>query len=209
MMAFFLRLTLRMVVSVFIFALVWLAGLVWFTQQIPQSATQNSVKTDAIVALTGGSGRIDYGLRLLAEGKARKLFVSGMETRMSPATLINRFGGERAPVILAQPDAVVILGFDADSTIGNAMETARWAQREGLRSLRLVTANYHMPRALREFHFMMPGALIIPDPVIPDDFSVDAWWKPRSKSSQLVLSEYHKYIAAILRHQLITISGDA
>ena len=59
-------------------AIAWLAGLVWFVGLVPRNAAADPAATDAIVVLTGGSQRVENGLSLLAEGKAKKLFVSGV-----------------------------------------------------------------------------------------------------------------------------------
>lgn len=175
----------------------WLAGFVWFVQQVPREATDDTQHTDAIVVLTGGKGRIAYGLKLLSEGRASRLFISGVEDGLTLSDLaIHNYGS-----------AVVMLGYDARNTIGNAMETAQFMRKEHLKSLRLVTASYHMPRALYEMHFQMRGVLIVPDPVFPADFDADRWWTGNA-SSLILLSEYHKYIAARLRHWLLRISGE-
>ena len=59
------------------------------------------------------------------------------------------------------------LGYGADDTAGNARETAEWMAREKLASLILVTSNFHMPRALLEFHAAMPDVDIIPRATAP------------------------------------------
>ena len=40
----------------------WAAGLVRFATQIPDTVAEPDTLTDAIVVLTGGSGRLDAGL---------------------------------------------------------------------------------------------------------------------------------------------------
>ena len=92
----------------------------------------------------------------------------------------------------------MVLGHTADDTRGNATETARWIKKEGFRSLRLVTANYHMPRSLLEFNRLMTGIRIIPHPVFPKGFKAERWWV-RWGSLRLVVSEYAKYLIALVR----------
>lgn len=185
--------------------LLWLLGYVWFVMQVPTRTAQDVARTDAIVVLTGGSGRIDYGLKLLAQGKGSRLFITGVESRLSPDKLVARYKPALAELGRDTENnaAVIKLGYDARNTIGNAMETAQWMRREHLKSIRLVTANYHMPRALGEFRYAMPDILIIPDPALPEDFDIDRWWT-LDASSKLLLSEYHKFMAATLRHWLIS-----
>jgi uncharacterized SAM-binding protein YcdF (DUF218 family) len=69
---------------------------------------------------------------------------------------------------------------------------------QGFKSLRLVTANYHMPRSLLEFRHAMPDLEIVPHPVFPENFKQDEWWL-WSRSASLVASEYSKYLIALLR----------
>ena len=95
----------------------------------------------------------------------------------------------------------VVLGHEADDTQGNALETAAWMDESGYRSLRLVTATYHMPRSLLEFRQVLPDAEIIPHPVFPTNFRRNDWWRwPRSAS--LVASEFNKYLVARVRTTL-------
>ena len=91
----------------------------------------------------------------------------------------------------------VELGHEADNTAGNAVETARWVRRQGFRSLRLVTAWYHMPRNLLEFHRAMPEIDIVAHPVFPDQAKHEHWWTRRGTAG-LVFGEYLKYSAALV-----------
>ncbi len=198
----------RLFVSLLLIVLAWAAGFFWFTTLIPTSPTEDLRTTDAIVVLTGGKGRIDYGLSLLSEGKAKKMFISGVGENATPKELIEQAVSRARRTFSLSPDAIIMLGYNATNTIGNAWETSQWMEKEGFASLRLVTANYHMPRSLLEFVYVMPGVTIIPDPVIPEGFRREAWWKLNG-AGKLTLSEYHKYLAAKLRHWLIDISEDA
>lgn len=100
------------------------------------------------------------------------------------------------------PDEVeccIVLGYSAGNTRGNAAETAAWMAAENFRSLRLVTANYHMPRSLLEFTRAMSGLTIVPHPVFPDGFKRRDWWRWPG-TTHLVASEYTKYLVALARH---------
>lgn len=173
----------------------WIAGLFWFAAQIPVPAgpPPSTETTDAIVVLTGGSGRLDTGLQLMAEERAAKLFVSGVArgVEIDQLLLIAR----RQPEDFA---CCIAVGYDADNTAGNAAETAEWMREQGYASLRLVTANYHMPRSLVEFRSAMPGIRIVPHPVYPPQFMIEAWWRWPG-TAMLLASEYSKYLLARLR----------
>jgi len=171
----------------------WLGGFVWFARSIPAEVPDAESETDAIVVLTGGSLRVQSGLALLAAGKAKKLFVSGVYHSTDVAALLR--------ISRQSPDHVaccVVLGHEADNTLGNAIETAQWMQQEGFQSLRLVTASYHMPRSLLEFSRAMPGIRIVPHPVFPESVKQERWWASPGTTS-LMLGEYHKYLLALAR----------
>jgi uncharacterized SAM-binding protein YcdF (DUF218 family) len=168
----------------------WLAGLVWFAT--PPAAENGKEPTDAIVVLTGGSGRIASGIDLLREGRGRELFISGVDPRVDLRALLRVSGG-----VAAHAQCCVVLGHDALDTRENARETAAWMRRRGYKSLRLVTAWYHMPRALVEFEREMPEIAIVPHPVFPDEARLGRWWAWRGTAT-LLLAEYDKYLAALL-----------
>jgi uncharacterized SAM-binding protein YcdF (DUF218 family) len=168
-----------------------LAGLVWFAT--PPPAENSTAPTDAIVVLTGGSLRLESGIELMREGKGRELFVSGVNRRVDLDDLL-RVAGD-APHWLAR---CVAIGYQAENTEGNAQETARWMQRHGYRSLRLVTAWYHMPRSLLEFERAMPEIEIVPHPVFPELVKEERWWAWRGTAS-LLIGEYGKYLATLIR----------
>lgn len=174
-------------------AAAWLAGLAWFAGQIPRTVAEPLAETDAIVVLTGGAGRLSTGLALLAEGRARKLFVSGVYRSVDVAEILRV--SRRAPEEL---ECCIELGHDASDTRGNAAETRRWMDREGFASLRLVTASYHMPRSLAEFRRAMPEARIVPHPVFPPTVHVEAWWRWPG-TALLLAGEFAKYLIAVAR----------
>jgi uncharacterized SAM-binding protein YcdF (DUF218 family) len=175
-------------------ALLWIVGLMRFATLIPDRLADDARPTDAVVVLTGGSGRLDAGLDLLVREMARKLFVSGVYRGLDVQRLLQL--ARRDPVGI---EARVALG-NAVNTQANARETADWMKAEGLRSLRLVTGAYHMPRSLLEFRHAIPEATVIPHPVFPDHVKADWWAWPGTLG--LVIGEYNKYLFAWALHRL-------
>ena len=174
----------------------WLAGLIAFATDIPSDIEDTTTHTDAIVVLTGGSGRLESGLALLREGLGDKLFVSGVYRGIDVAELLR--------LARQTPDKVeccIVLGHEADNTIGNAVETAQWMKQEGYHSLRLVTGNYHMRRSLSEFHHAMPDVSIVAHPVFPDAVKRDHWWLWPG-TVHLIIGEYSKFLLGQMRHAL-------
>jgi uncharacterized SAM-binding protein YcdF (DUF218 family) len=170
----------------------WLAGLFWFTGEMPDSRAVDHRPTDAIVVLTGGSERLPEGIRLLREGRAERLFVSGVYRGVDVSQLLEVT--REAPSIENRID----IGHKAENTAGNAEETAAWMAEHDYHSLRLVTASYHMPRSLLEFHAAMPEVDIIPHAVFPAHVRQSEWWRWPGTSG-LIMREYTKYLFARLR----------
>jgi uncharacterized SAM-binding protein YcdF (DUF218 family) len=179
--------------ALLIVALLWSGGLIWFALAVPDKVEDPATSTDAIVVLTGGSRRLGVGLSLLMQGRAKKLFVSGVHRGVDVAELLRV--ARQSP---AEVECCIALGYAADNTAGNAAETQRWMAEQNYRSLRLVTANYHMRRGLLEFRHAMPGVTIVPHPVFPDRFQRTDWWR-RGPALWVVVAEYSKYLAAMAR----------
>jgi uncharacterized SAM-binding protein YcdF (DUF218 family) len=153
------------------------------------SPTPPDVKTDGIVVLTGGADRVRTGLDLLAAGQAPQLLVSGVHKNAALNDLATK-----ARVNAATLPCCITLGFKALDTVGNAQETAEWARQHNIARLRVVTATYHMPRAILEMKRAMPHVWLVIHPVRPESFS-----PLRPSGLRLLLTEYHKTIVTTAR----------
>ena len=80
------------------------------------------------------------------------------------------------------------------------IETGEWIRKNKVRSIRLVTSNYHIPRSLEEFRSQNPQIKIVPHPVYSENVSPQ-WWKNRG-SFCLIASEYNKFLYVYLRTRL-------
>jgi len=190
---------MRTLAAIFVVLLIWSAGLLAFAARADRSTpAPDPGPADGIVALTGGSDeRIDAALHLLEAGKARRLLISGVGRHVTRAELQAVTGADK-PVY----DCCVDLGFQAENTVGNGRETARWARTNGYHTLILVTADYHMPRARLELRAAMPEASVIPYPVATDELKVGDWWKTGPSAERMML-EYSKYLAVLARETLL------
>jgi uncharacterized SAM-binding protein YcdF (DUF218 family) len=159
--------------------LVWLLGFVVFAVNVPNPA--GTERTDAIVVLTGAKGRLARGLAMLEQGRANRMFISGVDPSVREEELV---------AVMGRDDRLfkccIDLGKQAVDTKTNALETAVWVKQHRIKSLRLVTTDWHMIRAKDELeHAMGDGVTIIPDAV-------------ESEPSLLTLfNEYNKFL---LRH---------
>ena len=172
----------------------WGIGLFIFADAIPSHVENAEPSADAIVVLTGGSGRLSAGLKFLAEKRAKKLFVSGVYKGVDVKILLTL--NQEAPAELA---CCVEIGEDAANTEGNAIETAAWIKKHSYKSLVIVTSNYHMPRSLLEFRYAMPTAEFSPHSVLPVTFKRDRWWAWPGTAG-LLMREYNKYLLVWIRH---------
>ena len=187
------RRTQRRLTVVILFVLVILGcvyGFVCFVQTVTNIPIASEYKTQAIVVLTGGSLRLQAGLDMLSKGLAEKLFVSGVHRGVDVAELLRL--SRQTPKAL---DCCIVLGYTADNTTGNAQETADWMYREGYHSMRLVTANYHMPRSLFELRRLLPHTKIIPHAVKPSHVKLHALWVSPG-TTFLLAREYTKLLLA-------------
>jgi uncharacterized SAM-binding protein YcdF (DUF218 family) len=190
---------MRTLAAIFVVALVWATGLLAFAARVDRlTPADDPAPADAIVALTGGSGeRISAGVRLLEDGRAKRLLISGVGPHVTRSQLQILYGAAK-PLF----DCCVDLGFQAANTLGNARETAAWARSHGFRTLILVTADYHMPRAGLELRAALPEATIEPYPVVTSELKAGDWWKTGAAAQRMTL-EYCKYLAVLARETLL------
>jgi uncharacterized SAM-binding protein YcdF (DUF218 family) len=172
-------------------ACAWTGGLIWFAATMADAPTTNQRPTQVIVVLTGGENRLAEGVRLLSNGYANWLFVSGVNPGVRKVELM-KVAGIKDPRIAR----LVVLGKRAVDTRGNAVESAAWLRAHKYGSVRLVTANYHMRRSLLEFRRVLPKTTIIANPVFPRPVNSGPWWQS-GRARAIVIGEYNKYLVAL------------
>jgi uncharacterized SAM-binding protein YcdF (DUF218 family) len=169
-----------------VLGLAWLAGFVVFTATIPR-AMPLSVRTDAVVVLTGGPGRLARGVAVLDADAAQRMLVSGVGkdvTREQLAVALDSGANARLRIVnLALFHTRVDLGYGAVDTRSNAAETAAWMAAHRYRSLRLVTSAWHMRRATLELRAQLPADIALLGDAVPVE--------PAAAS---VAREYSKFI---------------
>jgi uncharacterized SAM-binding protein YcdF (DUF218 family) len=166
----------------------WCVGFLWFVEIAARHTESPPPHADGIVALTGGPGRVELALRLLADGHADRLLLSGIGGGTELATL-----GRLAGIDTAALAPRITLGRYAASTRGNAVEAASWAAQNQVDSLIVVTAAWHMPRAIAELRQTLPDVRLFPLPVQPPpgiDFD-------RGPGMKLEMEEFAKYLLAV------------
>jgi uncharacterized SAM-binding protein YcdF (DUF218 family) len=176
-------------------------GFIWFVRALPMAEAAPTHKAEGIVVLTGSAFRISDALELLAAGHGKRLLITGV----NPTTR----SGEISSLVPEHRrwfTCCVDLDHSATNTIGNAIETRRWAKARGFKSLIVVTSNFHMPRAMAELAHQLPDVMLEPFPVVSDKVRVETWWSNPS-IARLLFIEYLKYIAAGARIRLQPVSA--
>jgi uncharacterized SAM-binding protein YcdF (DUF218 family) len=162
--------------------LVWAAGFLWFLH-VAGRTPGPPPPADGIVALTGGGERVEAALHLLAQGVAPRLLISGV----GGAADFRALGVD--PALASR----VTIGRAAATTHGNALETANWVHANAIRSLIVVTAGYHMPRARAELARTLPDTTLIAYPVQPSSLHLG-----NVSALKLLATEYTKYLTVAL-----------
>ncbi len=195
---------MRLLVIIAIAVLIWLVGLFVFAQRVRDlTPAEDPARADAIVALTGPSSeRVNAAVRLLEQGKGRRVLISGVNREVRRREL-----RELVPGSSRLFNCCVDLGFEAEDTVGNAQEIAAWARSKGYDSLIVVTSDYHMPRSLVEIRGQLPGVRLTPYAISTPSLDNDHWWRAAVTARRMTL-EYMKYLYALGREGMRRLAGD-
>ena len=178
---------MRLIFSIFFsFLLVWFGGYLWYINKLTSGELTVNEKTDAIVVLTGGQNRLNVAIKLLEDGLAEKLYISGVDEKVTRAELLNLLGSKKE-----LEECCIESGNQAEDTVGNAIETLKWLENNNIKTLRVVTSLEHMPRAMVEFKRFIPKIKFIEHPV--------GSWRPENINYFSLSQEYSKYIISLLR----------
>jgi uncharacterized SAM-binding protein YcdF (DUF218 family) len=163
-------------------SIIWFASFLLFYAFIPTSVQLPKIRKDAAVVLTGGANRIDMGFRLLENKLVKNLFISGVaksNKQKNFAYYFEKYGIE--------DKARVKLGYYAQNTEDNAIETKLYLQLKNYEDFYLITSSYHVARSWLLFTHFLPeyGFKIIP--VVSSTYD-----KYSLKGIYISLKEYHK-----------------
>jgi uncharacterized SAM-binding protein YcdF (DUF218 family) len=127
----------------------------------------------------------------LKSKKSKKLFITGVDKGTRNKDVIVLYGN-----LDYLSSNRVSIGREAENTFGNAVEAKKWVEENSIRTIRLVTANYHMTRSIMEFKYALPGVNIIEHPVFPKAFKIKKLWN-HPGSVYLLFKEYNKTLILI------------
>jgi uncharacterized SAM-binding protein YcdF (DUF218 family) len=92
-----------------------------------------------IVVLTGNAGRLVVGLDLMSNNVKSRMLITGVAKVVKYSEIIKNTDIKRDRIDL---------GYKAQTTLGNAIETSLWINEYDIQDIILVTDNWHMQRAL-------------------------------------------------------------
>ena len=148
---------LRRIASIIV--IVWALGFVWFAAILPQPI--GAGRSDAGIVLTGGEGRIPRALEVLGKRWVRRVLVAGVDSEVRPREFAAEYDASRRTM-----KCCVTLEQVSVDTRTNAREAAKWIAANKVRSVRLVTSDWHMRRAVYELERVVPpGTTIARDAV--------------------------------------------
>jgi uncharacterized SAM-binding protein YcdF (DUF218 family) len=156
--------------------LAYLIGYALFAVLLPRPAGDE--RTEAIVVLTGGTGRLDRGFELMQRSLSRQMLISGVARTVRPEELATAYNVE--PSLFA---CCITLGREAFDTRSNADEVAHWLERRHVRSIRLVTNDLHMRRAQYELRKRVGSEVSIVSDAVPTQ-----------PGFRQIFIEYNKYL---------------
>lgn len=186
-----------------IVVLIWLVGLFAFADRVRNfTPAPEPERADGIVALTGPSAeRVNAAIRLLEQDKGERVLISGVNREVRRQEL-----RELTPGSNRLFNCCVDLGFEAETTNGNAQEIAAWARAKNYRHLIVVTSDYHMPRSLLEIRSAAPDLELTPYAVSTPSLDNSRWWRAAVTARRMTL-EYAKYLAVLGREALHKVTG--
>jgi uncharacterized SAM-binding protein YcdF (DUF218 family) len=149
------------------------------------------MRADGVVVFTGEPRRILTGVQVLSGGHARRMLITG--TELSAGTDTAEVMAKVRRDYSYWASCCIDLDPGAQNTSENARDATRWARDHKFSSVILVTADYHMPRALFELRSALPEVRIIPHPLRTGD-----WLSPSPGRVRLLIDEYAKFLVALL-----------
>jgi uncharacterized SAM-binding protein YcdF (DUF218 family) len=195
---------MRSVAAFLVLVLIWTAGLLAFAGRVQQSTpAPTPQRADGIVVLTGQGARerMAAGVTLLSDNYGRRVLVSGVNRELTREDIRTA-----TTAVKRLYDCCVDLGFSALDTVGNARETADWAKAMRFSSLIVVTADYHMPRAMLELRALLTrqGVALQTYPVATSALNAKRWWRSPT-ATRLLVVEYCKYLAILGRELVLSL----
>ena len=151
--------------SLFVIVILIIVHFTYYLFQIPSTSNQNTtlIKTDGIVVLTGDKYRISEGIKILKKNSNERLLISGVNKKISKSKIISLYGND--PETKQLFDCCIDIDKVSTNTFENSREAYFWARDRQLKTLLIVTSNYHIPRVKLEFSRFFKENILYYNPV--------------------------------------------
>lgn len=175
------------------------SGAVLFQLRVPHlllaiylSPSDDLSPADAIVVVSGDTGRISHAIDLYKQGLASKIILSGAaEEGFTSNAFAMHIEASEAGV----PDEVVIMEEKAKNTYENAVYVKELIQKNNFKNLILVSSPYHQRRVYETFNYIFKDLEVTfqnsPSPY--SKWNKENWWMSDDTRS-LTYSEAIKVI---------------
>ena len=170
----------RFIIFIFILFIFYILSFIKFISDLNKDNTYN-IQSKTIVVITGNVGRLKAAENLMNFNSEGRLLISGVAKGVKYSEIIKSETVDRKKVDL---------GYNAQSTLGNAFETKVWVSNNNLKDFILITDDWHMKRALLLFKNSMPNINIYP---------YELKSNPKSLKEHLLFEEHLKYLIAHLQ----------
>ena len=170
----------RYIIFIFILFISYIISFINFISDLNKD-NHNNIQSKSIVVITGNVGRLKAAENLMDLNSDGRLLISGVAKGVKYSEII------KSKVI---DHKKVDLGYNAQSTLGNAIETKVWVSNNNLKDFILITDDWHMKRALLLFKNSMPNINIYP-------YELESNFK--SLKEHLLFEEHLKYLIAHLQ----------
>ena len=170
----------RFIIFIFILFISYIISFINFISNLNKD-NPTYVQSKTIVVITGNVGRLKAAENLMNLNSEARLLISGVAKGVKFSEIIKSKSIDRKKVDL---------GYNAKSTLGNAIETKVWVGNNNLKDFILITDDWHMKRALLLFKNSMPNINIYPYE-LKSNFN--------SLKEHLLFEEHLKYLIAHLQ----------
>lgn len=150
-------------------------------------------RSDAVVVLSGGPDRVQWGIKLYQDGWAPRLVLVGAALDKSGPS--NAEAMRKIALQAGVPDTAIFLEEKSANTLENAALGKSVLDSFGAKSIILVTSPYHQRRAYETFKKVYEGEVlsIINSPSGYSTWNSKQWWA-KPASADITTSEILKII---------------
>ena len=175
----------KITIIFFIILILYFMSFFNFIFNIDKKFTVNK-NINNIVVLTGNTGRLVFGFDLMSDNIKSRMLITGVAKVVKYSEIIKNRDVKRDRVDL---------GYKAQTTLGNAIETYLWIKEYDIQDIILVTDNWHMQRALLLFNSTMPNIEISPYSIESMNFTMEDFFQ-FDKKTFFIYKEHLKYIVS-------------